>query len=183
MDQSEDLLTPTINDGGVNNINLTLTSSDILSLDDIDMYLSSISSKLNEYQLPTKDNLNESSYNNTQQQDDIYSSFDFPVFDEFDKTDLTLDDLQIDKYITQASFPSPPVDSQKSSLCNDSIIKNENTSSSTFLWVGQECTIESIDTEDMMVPSSPPLSISSLSSSTSSKKSGKNQVYQHLIVN
>jgi hypothetical protein len=86
MDQSEELLTPTILcDGSVNKINPTLTSSDNFSLDDNDICFSSIPSKKNEYEMTTKDNMNTNSDNNHQMTDDFFASLHFSDFNEFDK--------------------------------------------------------------------------------------------------
>jgi len=175
LDQTEELLTPTITDGGVNKINPSLTSSNIFPLDDIDIYLSSIQSKTNEYTSIAKDNINENNDNNNHQHDELFSTFNFPVLSEFDKT--AMDDFSIDKYINEASFPSPPMDSQRSSICVDSTFDDENSSSTILEWVGEECTIASVNTEDMMVPPSPSPSFSSstLSSSSVREKSTKKQ--------
>jgi hypothetical protein len=81
--------------------------------------------------------------------------------------ELPIDDvLQLNKYLTQTSFPSPPMDIYNSSMADDSI-------STAFQWVGQECTVESPNTEDMMVPPSPSLSSASSSPSVSRPKSKK----------
>ena len=79
--QSQDLLTPSINDGGVNKLNSSLTSLDFYLLDDIDAYLSPIQSK------PTKNDLiNDSTNNNSQHQDDYFLDFDFADMENFDET-------------------------------------------------------------------------------------------------
>ncbi|CAF4640576.1 unnamed protein product, partial [Rotaria sp. Silwood1] len=93
--QVGELLTPTINDGDVNSItpiNPILTSNDLFSFDDNDICFSSVLSKKNEYELPTKENMNENSDNNEQQQQyDLFSTFEFPVLNELDKTELSMD--------------------------------------------------------------------------------------------
>jgi len=89
FEQPEELLTPTINHGCVNELNPILTSSDISSFDDNDIYFSSVPSEKNEYKLTTKDNTNENNDHNhqqQQQQDDLFSSFDFPVLSELSRT-------------------------------------------------------------------------------------------------
>ena len=66
-----ELLTPTINDGDVNSVNpITpiLTSNDLFSFDGHDICFSSVTSKKNEYELFTKDNISENNDNNEQQQ-------------------------------------------------------------------------------------------------------------------
>ncbi len=68
----QDLLTPSINDGGVNKLKSSLTSLDFYLLDDINAYLSPIHSNNNKNDI-NNDNLNE----NSQSQDDIFSDFDF----------------------------------------------------------------------------------------------------------
>jgi hypothetical protein len=82
FEQPEELMTPIINHGGVSQVNPILTSSDIASLDDHDVYFSSIPSKKNECTLTTKDTPNE----NNEQQDDLFSTFDFPVLSELSRT-------------------------------------------------------------------------------------------------
>jgi hypothetical protein len=183
FNQSKDLSTPTIHYGGVDKINPLLTSSDIFSLDDNDVYFSSILSKKNEHELVTKDNINENIDNHQEQQDDLFSTFDFPVLSELDKTgkiiipsnvnikvllllELFIDAALFNKYITQTSFPSPAMDECNSSICDD-------VTSSALPWVGEECTVESQHTEDMMVPPSPSLSSTSSSVSISRPKSKK----------
>jgi len=179
FDQPEELLTPTINHGCVNEINPILTSSDISSFDDNDIYFSSIPSKKNEYELTTKDNINENSDNNhQQQQDDLFSTFDFPVLSELSRTELQIDGLQFDKYLTQISLPSPPMDVQNPSMSDDStFFPIDDSTSSTCLWVGKECIVESKNPEDMMVPPSPPLSSSSSSPSISKIESTKKKKF------
>jgi len=168
FNQAKDLFTPPIHYGGFGKLNPLLTSSDLFSLDDNDVRFSSLSSMKNEYELVAKDNINENiDYNHQQQQDDLFSTFDLPVLNELDKTELPIDDVsQLNKYLTQTSFPSPPMDIYNSSMADDSI-------STAFQWVGEECTVESPNTEDMMVPPSPSLSSASSAPSVSRQKSKK----------
>jgi hypothetical protein len=191
-------MTPILNHGGVNEINPILTSNNISSLDDNDIYFSSISSKKNEYELTPKDNPNQNSDNNNnnhqQQQDDLFSTFDFSVLSELSRTgknkqihciininlcfsffsELQIDGLQLDKYLHQVSLPSPPMDVQNSSISDDSTFYPiDDSSSSTFLWVGKECTVESKNPGDMMVPPSPPLSSAGSSPPVSKMESTK----------
>jgi len=177
FNHSKDLLTPTINYGGVNKINPILTSSDLFPLDDNDVIFSSISSVKNEYELTSKNNTNENNDHNHQQHDDLYSSFDFPVLSELDKSELSNDGFQLDKYIADSSFPSPPMDVHNLSISDDStFLPIDDSTSSAFQWVGEECTVELKHTEDMMVPPSPtPSSSSSASGSplAARKKSTK----------
>ncbi len=79
-------MTPMINHGGVTEVNPILTSSGIGSLDDHDIYFSSIPSKKNECALTTKGTPNENSEQQQQQQDDLFSTFDFPVLSELSRT-------------------------------------------------------------------------------------------------
>jgi len=91
-------------------------------------------------------------------------NFKFLFFSE-----LQIDGLQLDKYLTQVSLPSPPMDIHNSSISDDStFLPIDESTSSSCLWVGKECIIESNNPEDMMVPPSP--SLSSISSSTSISK-------------
>jgi len=168
FDQSDDLLTPTINHGGVSGMNPILTSSDISLLDDNNIYFSPIPSKKNEYKLTAPNNANENTDNNhQQQQDDLFSTFDFPVLSELSTTDLPIDGLQLDKYINQVSFPTPPMDDTHTSMSDDSIFYPTDDST---LWVGGECTIESQNPGDMTVPPSPAPSLASSSPSVSNKE-------------
>lgn len=145
----QDLLTPSINDGGVNKLNSSLTSLDFYLLDDIDAYLSPILSK------NTKNDLiNDSINDNSQFQDELFSDFDFPDLNNFDErsefleNSIPIDDLEIEKWISQSSFPSPPMDTINSPL------SNVEYTSSTFPSIGDDFTINT----DMVVPPSPPLS-------------------------
>ncbi len=88
--------------------------------------------------------------------------------------ELQIDGSQLDKYLTQVSLPSPPIDVHNASICDDStFFAIDESTSSSGLWVGNECTVESNNPEDMMVPPSPPLSSSSSSPSISKKESTK----------
>jgi len=77
---SQDLLTPSINDGGVNKLNSSLTSLDFYLLDDIDAYLSSIQSKNTKNDL-INDNIND----NSQYQEELFSDFDFSDLNNLDE--------------------------------------------------------------------------------------------------
>jgi len=145
----QDLLTPSINDGGVNKLNSSLTSLDFYLLDDIDAYLSPIQSKKSRNDL-----INDSINDNSQLQEEFFSDFDFSDLSNFDeKSDffensIPIDELEIEKWISQSSFPSPPMDT------NNSPSSNIEDTSSTFPWIGDEFTRNT----DMVVPPSPPLS-------------------------
>jgi hypothetical protein len=159
---SQDLLTPSINDGGVNKLNSSLTALDFYLLDDIDAYLPPVQSKKNKNDL-----INDSINDNNQHQEDFFSNFDFPDLDEFEeKSDflsnsITIDDLEIEKWISQSSFPSPPMDTINSPL------SNVEDTTSTFPWIGDEYTRNT----DMVVPPSPPLSSTGSSPAPVIKKS------------
>jgi hypothetical protein len=76
----QDLLTPSINDGGVNKLNSSLTSLDFYLFDDIDAYLSPIQSK------KTKNDLiNDSLNDNSQYQEELFSDFDFSDLNNLDE--------------------------------------------------------------------------------------------------
>jgi hypothetical protein len=77
---SQDLLTPSINDGGVNKLNSSLSSLDFYLLEDIDAYLSPIQPKTN-----TNDLINVSNNDNSQHQEDIFSDFDFSEFNDLEE--------------------------------------------------------------------------------------------------
>jgi hypothetical protein len=88
--------------------------------------------------------------------------------------DLPIDGFQLEKYFNQASLPSPPMDVHNTSISDDSTFYPiDESTSSTFLWVGEECTVESNIPEDMMVPPSPPLSSASVSPSISKETTNK----------
>jgi len=143
----EQLLTPTIignTDGvlGTNSNNPFLSSSlDFDLLDDIDFYLASTHTKKIKY-----NDKNEHDTNNNSSEE-LFEGFDFVALAEFDgneeKSELILladiSDLDIEKYISQSAFPSPPMDVTNSPLCDF----NESTTSSpaTIPWIGEECTI------------------------------------------
>jgi hypothetical protein len=145
-----DLLTPTINDGGVNKLSSSLTSLDFYLLDDIDTYLPSIQTK------KTKNDLiNDSSNDNSQYQEDLLLDFDFDFNNFEEKSDFLnnstlIDELEIEKWISQSSFPSPPMETNNSPLSSTV----DDTSSTTFPWIGDEYTKNS----GVNAPLSPPLS-------------------------
>jgi len=153
----QDLLTPTINDGGVNKLNSSLTSLDFYLLDDIDAYLAPIKSK------KTKNDLiNDNNNDNSQHQEEIFSDFDFSDFEEnseFLSNTISIEELEIEKWISQSSFPSPPMD------INNSPCSNIEDASSTFSCIGGD------EYTDMIVPLSPPLSSTGSSPAPSTKKS------------
>jgi len=160
---SQDLLTPSINDGGINKLKSSLTSLDFYLLDDIDAYLSPIHSKTNKIDL-NNDSLNENSQHQ-EDQDDIFSDFDFSDINNLEeKSDfIPLDELELEKWISQSSFPSPPMDT------NNSPLSHVDDVSSTLSWFGDEYPINT----DMIVPLSPPLSTSSSSPASSITKKTK----------
>ncbi len=93
---SQDLLTPSINDGGVNKLNSSLTSLDFYLLDDIDAYLAPIQSKK-----PTNDLINDSINNNDQYQeeeDDFFSNLDFSDINNFTEKSGERNSLKILSY-------------------------------------------------------------------------------------
>jgi len=145
----QDLLTPSINDGGVNKLNSSLTSLDFYLLDDIDAYLSPIQSKNTKNDL-INDNIND----NSQYQEELFSDFDFSDLNNLDENSnflensIPIDELDLEKWISQSSFPSPPMDT------NNSPLSSVEDTSSTYPWIGNEFAINT----DMVVPPSPPLS-------------------------
>jgi hypothetical protein len=154
----QDLLTPSINDGGVNKLKSSLTSLDFYLLDDINAYLSPIHSNNNKNDI-NNDNLNE----NSQSQDDIFSDFDFSDINILEeKSDfIPLDEIELEKWISQSSFPSPPMET------NSSPLSQIDDGSSTLSWFPDDYPINT----DMIVPLSPPLSTSSSSPASIIKKS------------
>jgi len=159
---SQDIMTPAIIDGGVNKLNFSLTSLDFYLLDDINAYLTPIQTKKNKHDL-----INESKIDNSQHQEEVFSDLDFPDFNEFDEkseflaASIPIDDLDIEKWISESSFPSPPMET------NNSFLSNIEDTSSRFTWMDDEYTKNT----DMIVPLSPPLSLAS-SSPASSSSSG-----------
>jgi hypothetical protein len=153
----QDLLTPSINDGGINKLKSSLTSLDFYLLDDIDAYLSPIHSNTNTNDL-NNDSLNE----NSQPQEDFFPDFDFSDINNLEeKSDfIPLDEIELEKWISQSSFPSPPMDTDNSPL------SQVEDASSTLSWLGDEYPINT----DMIVPLSPPLSASSSSPGSITKK-------------
>jgi hypothetical protein len=144
--QPQDILAPAINDGGVNKLKSSLTSLDFYLLDDIAAYLSPVHTK------KTKNDLiNDNNNDNNQLYEEFFSNFDLSDLHDFDeKSDflshsISIEDLEIEKWISQSSFPSPPMDS------NNSPFSSAEDTSSTFPWIGDEY-------KDMVVPLSPPLS-------------------------
>ncbi|UJR14127.1 hypothetical protein I4U23_001121 [Adineta vaga] len=159
---SQDLLTPSINDGGVHKLNSSLTSLDFYLLDDIEAYLSlpQIKTKKNDLINDTIDDL-------SQHHEDLFADFDFSEFDE--KSDfinsIGIDEVDIEKWITQSSFPSPPMDSDLSF--------HDTTNTTSTL---DEYPINI----DMVVPPSPPLSSTSSSPAPSTKKTKLSTVERKL---
>jgi len=157
----QDLLTPTINDGGVNKLNSSLTSLDFYLLDDIDAYLSPpIQSKK-----PKKDLINDSINDNHQHQEEFFFDLDLPNFEEnsdFPVDSISFDDLDLEKWISQSSFPSPPMDTTSSSP-----LSSIEDASSKVHSIGWD---DYMINTDMVVPPSPPLSSTSSSPQPSTKK-------------
>lgn len=185
FEQSDSLMTPIITLGGVNDINPILTSSNISSLDDQDVCFSSTPSKNPVNPSKLKENPIES-----HQSDDLYSTFEFPVLSELSRTgkkltafnllhhfvfcaEFQLDDSTFGRYTSQISLPSPAMDTQDLTFYS---VEDESTSS-TFLWVGEECTIGS---NDMLVPPSPPLSSASSPASESNKEISRKKGFTSL---
>jgi len=169
---SQDLLMSSISDGGINKLNSSLTSLDFYLLDDIEAYLSPIRSK------KTKNDLiNDNNYDNSQHHEDFLSNFDLSELQDFDeKSDflfdsISIEDLEIEKWISQSSFPSPPMDS-----ANNSPLTSVEDTSSTLSWIGDECPTSL----DMIVPPSPPLSFTGSSPAPSTKKTKLSTVERKL---
>jgi len=146
---SQDLLMPSISDGGVNKLNSSLTSLDFYLLDDIDAYLSP------PHSLKTKNDLiNDNISDNSQHEEEFFPDFDFDNLNNFEEKsdflldDISIDELEIEKWISQSAFPSPPMDT------NNSPLSSVEDTSSTLPSIGDDYTINT----DMIVPPSPPLS-------------------------
>lgn len=153
---SQDPPAPSIKDGGVHKLNSSLTSLDFYLLDDIEAYLPPpVQSKPDKH-----DTINDIINDHSQHQEDLFADLDFTDFDfsDFDeKSDfvdsITTDDPDIEQWISQWSFPSPPMDSIASPLSTV-----EETLSTTS------------DSPDMIVPLSPPLSSAGSSPVPTTKK-------------
>lgn len=151
---SQDLLTPSINDGGLSKLNSSLTSLDFYLLDDINAYLSPpIQSKTNSIGLN-----NDSLYENSQyhgEAEDFFSNLDFSDIQNLEeKSDfIPLDELELEKWISESSFPSPTMDTTNSP---QSISEDMSSTLSSFADQYPKQT-------DMIVPPSPPLSSASSS--------------------
>ncbi|UJR33039.1 hypothetical protein I4U23_020498 [Adineta vaga] len=168
-----ELLTPIINPGGVGKVNPMLTSNGVFPLEEHDIQFPSVESKLNEFNLVTKDNPNENSDNN-QQQYDLLASFNFPVLSE-------IEDIQYDEYLNQLSHAPCAIDLQPLSTSDDSTfypIDDDDNEEDTSSWIAGECTIESSGyMEDMTVPLSPACSTTSGSSSIVGKRVTKKRTF------
>jgi len=195
FEQHQEIQTPIIgNNGGSSIANPLLSSLDFLLLDDIEFYLPSVHSKKNKNEClfnnknecPIENNNNEHEVNNgsyDQQHQELFSDLDLTNFAEFEEksqfidNQIAIDEFDLEKWISQSAFPSPPMEIGLSPN-TENIEEMNNTedstsSSSTMPWVGEECTIQSSIT-DMSVPLSPPLSIASSSPApTAMKKSSK----------
>lgn len=151
LEQTNDLFTPTISRGGVNEVNPVLTSSQVCHHDENEIDLS-------DEDLIELVSLNHS-YNNSDEQQDLFSTFNLPVLDELNRADSTFDGIQIEKYITQDSFPSTTMPMTDVAVSDDSTFYTvEDSNSSTSVWVANECTVESESPGDVTVPLTPPLS-------------------------
>jgi len=151
---SQDLLTPSINDGGLSKLNSSLSTLDFYLLDDINAYLSPpIQSKPNSIDL-NNDSLNEGGQCHGDAED-FFSHLDFSDIQNFEeKSDfIPLDELELEKWISESSFPSPPMDTSNSPL---STIEDASSSFSSFA-------DQYPKSNDMIVPPSPPLSSASSS--------------------
>lgn len=157
-----DLTTPSIDDDGVQKLHSSLTSLDFYLLDDIDIYLSSVQTKA-----AKNDLINDSFNDYTQHQEELLADFDFADLTSFEETSdfladsISPEDIDIEQWISQSAFPSPPTDTSNSSL------SSIEDASPTISATGDEYTIPS----DMMVPPSPSLCSSASSPITSKKKS------------
>jgi len=165
----QDLLAPSINDGGVNKLDSSLTSLDFYLLDDIDAYLAPIQFKQSKNDL-INDSLNDNSQH--QEEEEFFSDFDFSDLNNFEeKSDfIPIDELEIEKWISQSSFPSPPMDTDSSPLTS------VEDSSSTLLWSSDAYPINT----DMIVPPSPPLSSIGSSPAPLTKKTKLSTVERRL---
>ena len=170
---SQDLLTPSINDGGLSKLNSSLTSLDFYLLDDINAYLSPpIQSKTNSIDL-NNDSLSENSQYH-EEAEDFFSNFDFSDMPNFEEKSgkrtslpfidnnpsysidfIPLDEFELEKWISESSFPSP-------------LSTYEDVSSTLSSFADQYP-----KQTDMIVPPSPPLSSASSSPAPTIGKKSK----------
>jgi hypothetical protein len=141
-----------------------------------------------------------SNSSNEQQHEELFSDLDFCNLADFDEksrkkflllfpgfphrirsflelienNSTNIDDWELGKWISQSSFPSPPMDISQSAcdIPNLNTTEDSTSSSSTIPWISEECTIQSVSV-DMIVPPSPPLSSVSSSPAPSARKSSK----------
>lgn len=150
--QSPGLLYPSTSDGGISKLESSLSSLDFYLLDDIDTYLPSLHSEK-----PKNDLINNSINDNSAYQlsDDFFSDINLSDLTQFDETsnNITIDEIDLEKWITQTSFPSPPMET--------------SNSSDSLSWFDEQYPINT----DMIVPATSPSSLSSSSSSLSSPSS------------
>lgn len=155
LEHTIELLTPTITHTGVSELNPLLTSHQVCHLDDNEI-------DFNGEHLTKLVSINHShddSDEQHQEQEDLFSTFDLPVLNELNRTDSTFDGIQIEKYLTQGSFTSVAMNTVDVSNSEDSTFYPvEDSNSSTQIWVGNECTVESQSPNEMNVPLTPPLS-------------------------
>ena len=169
---SQDLLTPSINDGGLSKLNSSLSSLDFYLLDDINAYLSPplAQSKPNSIGL-NNNSLDENSQYH-QDAEDFFSHLDFSDIQNFEEKSgkniflpsdrihashsidfIPLDEFELEKWISESSFPSPTMDMSDSPL---STIDDVSSTLSSFA-------DQYPKSNDMIVPPSPPLSSASSS--------------------
>lgn len=178
---SQDLLTPSINDGGLSKLKSSLTSLDFYLLDDINAYLSPpIQLKTNSIDL-NNDSLSENSQYH-EEAEDFFSNFDFSDLPNFEEKSgkriflplmdhnplysidfIPLDELELEKWISESSFPSPSMDT------NNSPLSTYEDVSSTLSSFADQYPKQS----DMIVPPSPPLSSASSSPAPTIGKKNK----------
>lgn len=178
---SQDLLTPSINDGGLSKLNSSLSSLDFYLLDDINAYLSPpIQSKTNSIDLNNDSLCENSQYH--EEAEDFFSNFDFSDMPDLEEKSgkrtslpfidinssysidfIPLDVLELEKWISESSFPSPPMDTTNSPL---STYEDVSSTLSSFADQYPKQT-------DMIVPLSPPLSSASSSPAPTIGKKSK----------
>lgn len=142
------LIQPSNNDGGIDKFESSSSSLDFYLLDDIDTYLPPLHSEK-----PKNDLINDSINDNSLYQlpEDFFSDIDLSDLNSYNEASnaVSIDEIDIEKWINQASFPSPPMET--------------TNSSDSLSWFNEQYPINT----DMIVPASPPSSSSSSSSSSS----------------
>jgi hypothetical protein len=185
---TEDLFTPIGIDGAVTKLNPFFPSNDISPAADVNLNLSSISSKRDEMNLPILDKYKRMI--DKPLDDEFLSSLELIDFDEFEGSgkpssidlsqtessscsELPMDGFRFEDYLPASSLASAGLNAAMSSFDEksmflpalDSTVDSEDSSAPP--WVGEECTVGSVTDEDTSTSMDSPMpSVSSVSNSS-----------------